>query len=291
MKRQAHRAIVLACAAALTIEAYQIPPRMPILDYIKSTWKTLTRSHANLAAAAVDPKSSPLPDGRWPVYVGRDVNPVSLEAQLRAQMTDADFKRIQISPLPQDWNQIRTHGLLYLPYPYVVPGGRFNEIYGWDSFFIQMGLLRDGEVDLARNMVENFLYEIREYGKVLNANRTYYLSRSQPPFLTEMVLAVFNRTHDRKWLESAVPSIEAYYRYWTLDPHLTPATGLSRYFDSGAGPAPEVLASEHDAKGRNDYDLIRDYFRTHKVTDYDASQYYDAAKDQLTPLFIRATVP
>ncbi len=285
MKRQAHRAIVLACAAALTIGAYQAPPRMAILDYIKLTWKTLTRSHANLAAAAVDPKSRPLPDGRWPVYVGRDVNSVSLEAQLRAQMRDADFKKIQISPLPQDWNQIRTHGLLYLPRPYVVPGGRFNEMYGWDSFFIQMGLLRDGEVDLARDMVENFLYEIREYGKVLNANRTYYLSRSQPPFLTEMVLAVFNRTHDRKWLEAAVPSIDAYYRYWTVEPHLTPGIGLSRYFDSGVGPAPEVLASENDSKGRNDYDLIRDYFRTHKVPDYDASQYYDAAKNQLTPLF------
>jgi alpha,alpha-trehalase len=134
-------------------------------------------------------------------------------------------------------------------------------------------------------MADNFLYEIREYGKVLNANRTYYLSRSQPPFLTEMVLAVFNRTHDRAWLENAVPAIDSYYRYWTTGPHLTPETGLSRYFDSGEGPAPEVVASENDAKGRNDYDLIRDYFRTHKITDYDAAQYYDAAKDQLTPLF------
>jgi alpha,alpha-trehalase len=279
MKRQSHCVLALICTAAILYSA-----ETPILDYIKLTWKTLTRSHANLATAAVDPKSKPLPDGRWPVYAGKDENLGVLEKQLRAQMSAADFAKIQILPLP-DSGQIRTHGLLYLPRPYVVPGGRFNEMYGWDSFFIQLGLLRDGQIDLARDMAGNFLYQIREYGKILNANRTYYLSRSQPPFLTQMVLAVYNRTHDRAWLENAVPAIENYYRYWTTGPHLTPETGLSRYFDSGDGPAPEVLASEHDAQGRNDYDLIRDYFRTHKIADYDAAQYYDAAKDQLTPLF------
>jgi len=62
---------------------------------------------------------------------------------------------------------------------------------------------------------------------------------------------------------------------------VTAQTGLSRYFDLGAGPAPEVVASELDARGRNDYDLIRAYFRTHKIADYDVSQYYDAAHDRL----------
>src|ERR1700689_5092591 len=102
----------------------------------------------------------------------------------------------------------------YLPHPYVVPGGRFNEMYGWDSFFIQMGLLRDGELGLARDLANNALYEVREYGKVVNANRTYYLTRSQPPFLASMALAVYNRTKDRKWLEDSRPWIENYYRFW-----------------------------------------------------------------------------
>jgi alpha,alpha-trehalase len=84
-----------------------------------------------------------------------------------------------------------------------------------------------------------------------------------------------------------LPSIESYYRFWTTEPHLTGETGLSRYFDEGEGPAPEVVASEHDAQGRSDYDLIRNYFRTHKVADYDASQYYDAAHDRLTALFYK----
>src|SRR5262249_44808880 len=138
-----------------------------------------------------------------------------------------------LRPLPANPGLIHEHGLLYLPRPYVVPGGRFNEMYGWDSYFIQMGLLRDGELDLAKDMADNFLYEIREYGKILNANRTYYLTRSQPPFLTEMLLGVYRRTLDRKWLEAALPAIDKYYRYWTSPPHLTPQTGLSRYFDLG----------------------------------------------------------
>ena len=102
--------------------------------------------------------------------------------------------------LPRFLSQIRDHGLLYLPHPYVVPGGRFNEMYGWDSYFIQVGLLRDGELDAARDMADNFIYEIENYGTLLNANRTYYLTRSQPPFLTRMVLGVYEQDRDRAWL-------------------------------------------------------------------------------------------
>lgn len=260
--------------------------QMAILDYIKQTWRVLTRSNRDLATAAADAKADPLPDGRWPVYVAATEDISTIEQELRKEMP-ADFRKIELLSLPPDPPRIAVHGLLYLPRPYVVPGGRFNEMYGWDSFFIQMGLLRDGEIGLARDMADNFLYEVRRYGKVLNANRTYYLTRSQPPFLTSMVLAVYRRTLDRKWLEDAMPSLESYYRFWTTEPHLTAETGLSRYFDTGDGPAPEVLISERDAHGKGDYELIRDYFRTHTVTDYDASQYYDRGHDRLTDLFYK----
>ena len=95
-------------------------------------------------------------------------------------------------------DEIATPGLLYLPHRYVVPGGRFNEMYGWDSYFILLGELADGRLDLARGTVENFFYEIDHYGSILNANRTYYLTSSQPPFLSSMVMAVFDaeRAHD-----------------------------------------------------------------------------------------------
>src|SRR5437764_4192380 len=182
---------------------------------------------------------------------------------------------------------IHEHGLLYLPRPYVVPGGRFNEMYGWDSYFIQLGLLRDGELELARSMTDNFLYEIAHYGMILNANRTYFLTRSQPPFLTQMILGVYDNTHDRVWLRSTLPAIDRYYRFWTTPPHLIESIGLSRYFDLGNGPAPEVVSDERDAQGRTHYDRVREYYRTHQVDDYDVAQFYDRAADALTDRFYK----
>lgn len=275
----------MAFFTGLGIALCAAPP--PILDYIRATWPLLTRSNRTLAAAAADPKFHPAPDGRWPVYIPSRSNAAQISEQLRKEMSEADFRKIVIRPLPTNPIHLSEPGLLYLPEPYVVPGGRFNEMYGWDSYFIQIGLLRDGLTPLARSMADNFLYEIDNYGMILNANRTYYMTRSQPPFLTEMLLNVYKKTHDRHWLAAALPQVEKYYRYWTAMPHLTPESGLSRYFDLGEGPAPEVVASERDLQGRADYDLVRQYLRTHKVTAYDASLYYDAAHDRLTPLFYK----
>ena len=93
--------------------------------------------------------------------------------------------------------------------PYVVPGGRFNELYCWDSYFIVLGLLQDGRTDLARGMADNLLYEVEHYGKIPNANRTYYLTRSQPPFLTSIIRAVFEaKAADREWLASALQTCD-----------------------------------------------------------------------------------
>ena len=258
-----------------------------IQQYIKRGWHTLTRSNKQLANAAADPKFHLAAGARWPVYVPRRENLKRIEQNLRAEMSPEDFARIELRPLPDDPREIREPGLLYLPHPYVVPGGRFNEMYGWDSYFIQVGLVRDGETALARHTVENFLYEIENYGRILNANRTYYLSRSQPPFLTQMILNVYRARPDRNWLRGTVPAIEKYYRFWTTEPHLTKETGLSRYYDLGEGPAPEVVSDERDAQGRTHYDRVKEYYRTHEVTDYEVGQYYDKEKDRLTPLFYK----
>ncbi len=283
-------AIVALALAGAALYAQKPSPHTnstDILAYIKQTWTTLTRSNKDLPKAAVDPKFHPGPDGRWPVFVPRSENVVKISAALEREIPAAAFKTIDIRQLPEDTSHLQEQGLLYLPKPYVVPGGRFNEMYGWDSYFIQVGLLRDNELELATDMADNFLYEVKNYGKILNANRTYYLGRSQPPFLTEMVLGVYNKTHDRKWLADALPLIESYYRFWTTKPHLTEDTQLSRYWDFGEGPAPEVLASERNAQGLTHYDLVKQYFRTHKITDYEVDQYYNRKTDQLTPLFYK----
>ena len=279
------RYLVLGCVVASTLWPHPAQPETSIFDYIRRSWHTLTRSHAGLATAAADPKSKPRADGKWPVYIAASEDYGRIARELRSQMAPRDFDSVDLLPLPKDLHEPVIPGLLYLPRPYVVPGGRFNEMYGWDSYFIQMGLLRDNELGLAKDMADNALYEIRAYGKILNANRSYYLTRSQPPFLTGMLLAMYERTHDRQWLADSIPAVEEYYRYWTTEPHLTPATGLSRYFDSGHGPAPEVLSSELDKRGRTDYDLVKAFFRTHHVADYDASRFYDAHRDKLTQAF------
>jgi alpha,alpha-trehalase len=288
--RTGTRKAVLLATLAMALCSAQVatlPQPAPILNYIKQTWAVLTRSNRNLAMSAIDPKFQPLSDGQWPVYVSHTAELDSIRRQLQREMPLFELQKIDLRQLPEEPARVQAQGLLYLPSPYVVPGGRFNEMYGWDSYFIQLGLLRDDELTLAKDMADNFLYEIREYGKILNANRTYYLTRSQPPFLTQMLLGVFRRTLDRRWLESAVPAIEAYYRYWTTGPHLTPETGLSRYFDSGEGPAPEVVAAERDAAGRTHYELVKEYFRSHRIADYDVSQYYDRSQDRLTALFYK----
>ena len=281
------RKLLLFLVAVTLLQAYQPAARQPILTYIKQTWGTLTRSDKDLAKAVIDPKFQPGPDGRWPLYISRTEDAQFVEEGLRRDMPAAGFRTISIKQLPEDMDSLTQQGLLYLPKAYVVPGGRFNEMYGWDSYFIQVGLLKDNELELAKDMADNFLYEVKSYGKVLNANRTYYLNRSQPPFLTQMVLGVYARTHDKKWLAGALPLIEAYYKLWSTEPHLIPETGLARYWDFGEGPAPEVLSAEKDSMGRTHYELVRDYFRTHDVQDYRLNQYYDKKSDTLTPLFYK----
>jgi alpha,alpha-trehalase len=258
-----------------------------VRHYIKASWTTLTRSTKDLPAAARDPKLPHKTGEPWPVYVSAKEDRSRLAEHLRRALSSQALARIELRTLPTDPLTMREHGLLYLPYPYVVPGGRFNEMYGWDSYFIQVGLLHDGERQRALDMVKNFLYEIEHYGMILNANRTYFLTRSQPPFLTRMILGVFGQTKDREWLRSTVPAIDRYYEFWTTAPHLIPEIGLSRYFDRGEGPAPEVVSDERDAAGRTHYDRVREYYRTHDIDDYDVTLYYDRANDRLTELFYK----
>jgi len=164
-------------------------------------------------------------------------------------------------------NKISNEGLLYLPHAYVVPGGQFNEMYGWDSYFIIVGLLRAQRLELAKGMVENFFYEIEHYGSILNANRTYYLTRSQPPFLTSMILAVYDaedpsaQQKDNAWLQKAYGFAVKDYEQWTHPPHLAGDTGLSRYFDHGEGPVPEIIGDPSDY-----YHGVAQYFLQHDGT-------------------------
>ncbi|MDF2187010.1 alpha,alpha-trehalase TreF [Paraflavitalea sp. CAU 1676] len=103
--------------------------------------------------------------------------------------------------------------LLPLPYPYIVPGGRFREIYYWDSYFTMLGLKESGEHAMIENMVKNFAYLITTYGHIPNGNRTYYLSRSQPPFFALMVELLAEIKGDSTYGQF-LPELEKEYQFW-----------------------------------------------------------------------------
>ncbi|KAH0833005.1 glycoside hydrolase family 37 protein [Lanmaoa asiatica] len=134
--------------------------------------------------------------------------------------------------------------------PFIVPGARFNELYNWDSYFITLGLLVDGQVTMAKGMVDHFIFEIKHYGKILNGSRSYYLCRTQPPFLTDMALQIYNQLDrsdmkaNRKWLKRAIQAaIKEYHTIWVAEPRIDPKTGLSRYRPDGVGIPPETEAT------------------------------------------------
>jgi alpha,alpha-trehalase len=217
----------------------------PILNYISSGWETLTRSITD-CQTVVDPKLTETSV----LYLPADFpTPAPVrELQKRCKVQVQALPAIITAPGQIDPAKIAP-GLLYLENKYVVPGGRFNEMYGWDSYFIILGLLQAGRIDLARGMVDNFFFEIEHYGTILNANRAYYLTRSQPPFLTSMIMAVYEAEkatghENRAWLEKAYGYASKDYETWNREPHIAGSTGLSRYYDFGSGPAPESLKDE-----------------------------------------------
>ncbi len=140
--------------------------------------------------------------------------------------------------------------LLPLPKPYVVPGGRFREVYYWDSYFTMLGLAESVHWDKISDMVANFGYELDNFGHIPNGNRSYYLSRSQPPFFALMVELL--ATHDKDALKTYLPQMEKEYTYWmegveTLQPgqankrvvKLDDGSVLNRYWDDRDTPRPE----------------------------------------------------
>lgn len=141
--------------------------------------------------------------------------------------------------------------LIPLPHPYVVPGGRFGEIYYWDSYFTMLGLQVDGRYDLIRSMVDNFAFLIDKVGFIPNGNRTYFLSRSQPPFFSLMV-KLLSEMEGEEVLLHYLPQLQKEYDFWMkgtgdLKPgasfkrvvRLSENEILNRYFDNDPVPRPE----------------------------------------------------
>ena len=150
--------------------------------------------------------------------------------------------------------------LIALPYAYVVPGGRFDEQYYWDSYFIMLGLAAEGKWDIVEGMVKNFAYMMRKFGFIPTANRTYFLSRSQPPFFSHMVRLLASHK-GKSVLVEYLPYLLQEHRFWTKgrsklakEEHRAYArlvemdngTLLNRYYDNKTTPRPESLGEDTD---------------------------------------------
>ena len=288
-----------------------------LLPYINGLWtdtKALLRTPEMIGQAAVDKLILPPEDMKgWPVYYP----PMhGFVAEIISKNNQGSGIDLDVKPLPNEkpiagsteGNKLYNNlGLLYLPNAYVVPGGTFNEMYGWDSFFIIIGLLNsagylyeniendplvwDAEANtfrtatlddikalfnIAKGMADNHIYEISFYGGyILNANRSYYLTRSQSPLFIREVLAInaFQKTYGKEigldytetlsryfeavtpefpapidfdeWMErEVIPAAVAYYNYWT-DPELV-YTGWDPHTSAAAKKNPRVVTLEEN---------------------------------------------
>jgi alpha,alpha-trehalase len=155
--------------------------------------------------------------------------------------------------------------LIPLPFPYIVPGGRFREIYYWDSYFTSLGLRASGKVDMIENMVENFSHLIDTVGYIPNGNRTYYLGRSQPPFYAMMVKLLVEERGEGILLKY-LPQLEREYQFWMkgaerlnenrLTAHhsarMRDGALLNRYWDENSTPRPESFQQDLELSHQSD---------------------------------------
>jgi alpha,alpha-trehalase len=164
--------------------------------------------------------------------------------------------------------------LLPMPKPYVVPGGRFREGYYWDTYFTMLGLQEAGHEDLVDDMLDNFAYEIDQFGHIPNGNRNYYLSRSQPPFFALMV-ELAARAEGSAPYRRYLPELRKEHAYWMRGEDTTPpgeasdnvvvladGTVLNRYWDDLDTPRPESylqdVTTARQAAGRPSAEVWRD---------------------------------
>lgn len=171
-----------------------------------------------------------------------------------------------------EFKAIDGYSLVPLSYPYIVPGGRFNEIYYWDSYFTMLGLQVSGKIDRIENMIRNFADLIDRIGHIPNGNRSYYLTRSQPPFFSLMVSLLAEEKGD-SILREFLPQLHKEHKYWTKTIEHTPIqyphahlktchlgsdSVLNRYYDLGSTPRQEM--HQYDLEDWKESDRIAEEF-------------------------------
>ncbi|HET7812315.1 MAG TPA: alpha,alpha-trehalase TreF [Steroidobacteraceae bacterium] len=282
---------MLVCAAFATVQARDLAPLPPSQLYGELFHRVQTEKlypDSKTFADAIARTSAAEIMRRY--HAAKDVGGFSLKDFVEQNFTipgpvASDFRtgprealRAHIDRL---WNVLTrapqdSHGAdsqLPLTTRYVVPGGRFREMYYWDSYFTMVGLQASGRDDLVADMIENFASLIDRYGHIPNGTRSYYLGRSQPPFFAAMV----ELQAERKGVGALVqrlPQLEREYEFWmegarTLEAgtahrrvvRLPDGSLLNRYWDDVPVPRDEAYREDIDtARGspRPGADVYRD---------------------------------
>ena len=185
-------------------------------------------------------------------------------------------------------NRVARGSLTELPYKYVVPGGRFNEQFYWDTYFIMLGLASEKKWRKIENMMKNYTYAIRRYGFIPTANRTYLQSRSQPPFFSHMV-RLLAKEKGKGVLREYLPYLVMEYRFWMRGKSKLASTEnrayrrvaqmpngdlLNRYYDNKTTPRPESYREDVDAaenSGRKDSSRMYLHLRAAAESGWDFS--------------------
>lgn len=134
--------------------------------------------------------------------------------------------------------------LMALPFPFSIPSqNHFEELYYWDTYFTNLGYIVMGDVAQAKNNTDDMLYIVEKYGFMPNASRTTFLTRSQPPFLSLMVMDIFKATGDRKWLFSAYKTLKKEHEFWQTK-RMT-RFGLNSYHGTAEAHEADYLAERY----------------------------------------------
>jgi len=187
--------------------------------------------------------------------------PPSITSDFKSDPNHSASEHVEaLWPILERKSDIENSGstLITLPNPYIVPGGRFREVYYWDSYFTMLGLAKSGKFDIITNMIDNFAHLINTVGHIPNGNRTYYITRSQPPFFSQMV-ALLAKYEGNEVYEKYKHSLRKEYEFWmeglnAIDTPIkhcinTPSGIMNRYYDLGDTPRQESY--------REDYELVQ----------------------------------
>jgi alpha,alpha-trehalase len=197
-------------------------------------------------------------------------------------------------------------GAIELTHPYIVPGGRFGEIYYWDSYFTMLGLQASGKTAMVENMVNNFSFLIDTLGYIPNGNRSYFIGRSQPPFFSFMV-RMLAEMKDENIIPVYLPQLEREYRFWMkgaddLDKkngsacHVVLMPGgelLNRYWDENDSPRPEAFREDVELSYQSEHEpsLLYRHLRAGAESGWDFTYRWFKEEDSFASIHTTDIIP